>query len=191
MIADDSPDGENFEQTSEALAMLLPPSFQIERTYVRDFASGEQAREKILHLINRGALLVNYAGHGSPDFWARERLLRNEDAPYLGNQHKYPFMVMLTCLTGAFEDPTRHCLAEKIIKVKNGAIASWAASAFILVSQYFGIGAPLYASIMGDENVSFGALVTRAKLGYLSTRIARSCGNVHPVRRSCAEIQSH
>lgn len=78
-------------------------------------------------------------------------------------------MTMLTCLTGLFEHPTRDCLAEKLIKARNGAIATWAATGFIFISEYPKIGLPLYGAIFANENFTFGSFITQAKLDYLAT----------------------
>jgi len=168
MVADDSPLGEKFEQKSDALASLFPPSFQIEKAYLRDFPSGAQCRKEVQRLIDDGCLIINYTGHGAPDSWAREWLLQNEYVSYLSNRQKYPFIVMLTCLTSLFEHPTRDCLSEKLIKARNGAIGTWAATGLIFVGEYPKIGFPLYRAIFGNENFTFGSFTTQAKLDYLA-----------------------
>ena len=55
--------------------------------------------------------MVNYAGHGSVNLWATERVLDNRGGAYrsdvstLTNSGMYPFVVNMSCLTGYFIYP--------------------------------------------------------------------------------------
>jgi len=66
---------------------------------------------ELLAAIEAGALIVNYAGHGSVNIWAAERILDNRGGAYrsdvstLANGGRYPFVVNLSCLTGYFIYP--------------------------------------------------------------------------------------
>jgi hypothetical protein len=41
---------------------------------------------------------------------------------------KLSFYLLMTCLNGYSQDPTRDSLAESLVKAQNGAIAAWASS---------------------------------------------------------------
>jgi len=166
IVADDSPSKEGFEKIGDSLSYLLPKSFQVKSVYLRNFARGENCRDEVTRSIDRGCLIATYVGHGAPDFWATERIFRNNDVEYLNNRYMYPFMFTLTCLNGLFEHPARDCIGEKLIKTRNGAIASWAATGFVFISQYLRIGSYLYDAIFTNQDLRFGSFVTQAKLGY-------------------------
>ena len=105
-----------FETMNEQAAWHLSPSLsQPLRFYLQEYEdeqlSVSDLTADLLSAINVGALLVNYAGHGSVNLWANERLLDNRgatgrsDLSSLTNKGRYPFVVNMACLTGYFIYP--------------------------------------------------------------------------------------
>jgi hypothetical protein len=84
-------------------------------------------------LNSTGALLVNYSGHGSIDFWAGEQIFVNADIPLLSNGSKLPVVFSLTCLDGYWIHPslsgdtlTKPSLAEELLRAsQKGAVATF------------------------------------------------------------------
>lgn len=107
----------NFTGSNDQLKPLLPPTWgvnQIQR-------SAGDARAQLLAGLNAGPSVVNYAGHGSVDFW-RGDTLKASDATGLTNAN-LSFYVLMTCLNGYFADPSFDSLAEAFVRAPNGAIA--------------------------------------------------------------------
>jgi hypothetical protein len=105
-----------FETMSEDAAALLPPSMAApERFYLQEYENESLAvtdlTADLLAAIEAGALIVNYAGHGSVNLWASERMIDNRGGAYrsdvssLTNAGMYPFVVNMSCLTGYFIYP--------------------------------------------------------------------------------------
>ncbi len=101
---------------------LTPPEFEPESLWAYDGATGSD----LLDAVNRGALLVNYSGHGYEDGWANPSV-SSSDISSLTNEGMYPLVISNACLTGKFDEP--QCFAESWIRADNkGAVAFIGAS---------------------------------------------------------------
>ena len=105
-----------FETMNEDAAALLPAGMATpERFYLQEYENESLAvtdlTAELLSAVEAGALVVNYAGHGSVNLWATERVLDNRGGAYrsdvstLTNSGMYPFVVNMSCLTGYFIYP--------------------------------------------------------------------------------------
>lgn len=114
----DAPVGFDFAAAAHDAARLLPPSINS-----RVVDSG------VSSALNDGALLADYIGHGSTEIWGTEGLFYTGDALALSNAPRLPFVVAMTCLSGAFHDVYTTSVAEGLLFAPNGgAIAVWASS---------------------------------------------------------------
>ena len=96
--------------------------------YVQETAAGgnryPQARMDFLDGIEKGALFVNYLGHGGEDGLGQERVFTIEDARKLTNENKYPVFSIITCEFSRFDDPNYTSGGEVLYNnTKGGAIA--------------------------------------------------------------------
>ncbi len=90
---------------------------------------------EIIENFNSDLLL--YIGHGGPNVWSKSHLLfggRRPDSSInsLSNFNKFPFVVNLSCLTGAFHhsiEPFDLSISEDIIFSDVGGIGVWATTA--------------------------------------------------------------
>ena len=97
-------------------------------SYVQETAAGgnryPQARLDFLDAIEKGALFVNYLGHGGEDGLSQERVFTIEDAKKLSNENKYPVFSIITCEFSRFDDPNYTSGGEVLyLNNKGGAIA--------------------------------------------------------------------
>ena len=133
-VADDHTDKPNdiiFEESRDELIQeVIPPGYDTREIYLRKMGSPNNTRLKILSAINRGALAIEYAGHGGSQTWADESIFRIEDAAGLRNRY-LPFVITTTCLNGQFDKPQQagnFCLSEQFLLGKYGAIAALSAT---------------------------------------------------------------
>ncbi len=133
-VADDHTDKPNdiiFETSRDALIQkVIPPGYDTRQIYLRKIGSPNNTRIEILRAIKRGALAIEYAGHGGSQTWADESIFRIEDAAGLRNQY-LPFVITTTCLNGQFDKPQQagnFCLSEQFLLGKYGAIAALSAT---------------------------------------------------------------
>ncbi|RAJ13508.1 type IX secretion system sortase PorU [Olleya aquimaris] len=83
-----------------------------------------EVNEAISNAIERGAIMVNYFGHGGEDGLAFERIFQKPDAEALNNDCKLNLFVTVTCEFTRFDNPLRVTAGELIYWNKNaGAIS--------------------------------------------------------------------
>ncbi|MGV8042270.1 MAG: C25 family cysteine peptidase [Thermoanaerobaculaceae bacterium] len=127
LVSDIDQSGFSFTTLSQDLEKLAGPGYQTQHIAVGALGN-TGARTALLASLNAGALLVDFAGHGSQQTW-RSTLFKNADALTLTNGGRLPIVTSMTCLNGYFQDVYGDSLAEALLRAPNGgAVASWASS---------------------------------------------------------------
>ncbi len=149
LVADDgytSTDYEGDEHTapSEYLAStIIPKSFDINKIYMAGYpivltGSGKRmpaVNQAIIDAINRGTLIINYIGHGSPELWAHEVVFeKSTSIPQLHNED-LTFLVAATCSFGYFDIPNFQSGAEAMLFLKDGGTVGSVTSARLAISD--------------------------------------------------------
>jgi hypothetical protein len=128
LLSDNSDDAGAFSASSDRISPLLPPDLQSSKIYLDDQGVA-QARLDLFSELDRGALLLNYVGHGGLDRMAAEGLLTTADVPGLSGAGGLPIVSSLTCAVGRFEVPGATSLGEALTMAQDrGAVAVWAPS---------------------------------------------------------------
>jgi hypothetical protein len=168
-----------FEAINEEAAALLPTGFDTpQRFYLTEYENEQLAvsdlTADLLAAIDAGALLVNYAGHGSLGIWATERILDNRGGAYrsdvasLANAGRYPFVVNMACLTGYFLNPQPQSawqsLAEGLMRpADKGAVAAFMPTGMTEPDGQQLMSNALYAAIFNQDTRTLGPAVAAAK----------------------------
>ncbi|MBX7095235.1 MAG: type IX secretion system sortase PorU, partial [Flavobacteriales bacterium] len=129
-IADDE-DANTYIDGAEEFAdslKLIHPVINVEKIYLDAFLQestpgGErypQATEKIKSSVERGALVVNYIGHGGEVGWAHERILDVATVNGWSNSPRLPLFMTATCEFSRFDDPGRTSAGEYVLLNGNG-----------------------------------------------------------------------
>jgi len=136
----------NFPQIAETSESLLPAGTDLKRMYYDPYpgtnqgkpwrvADAVQASTTTRALLNTGAAVVQYTGHGSYYQWAST--LPSANPPYLlglndvgamSNGVASPLVLEWTCLTSGFHQPTpRGTTIDEalVLAPSGGAIATW------------------------------------------------------------------
>jgi hypothetical protein len=133
-IADDE-DGNIFHRDSEILSEYVIDNFgfyNINKLYLgafeqEVFASTQRSpkmREAINEMVEKGALIVNFIGHGSENSWTNESILSKSMVNDWNNLDRLPLFVTATCEYGRFDNPNIVSGAqEMLLKADGGAIA--------------------------------------------------------------------
>lgn len=79
-----------------------------------------EINEAISNRIERGALVINYYGHGGEIGWGDERILTVEDVNSWQNLPMMPLFVTATCEFSRFDDHTRTSAGEMVYTNKRG-----------------------------------------------------------------------
>ena len=79
-----------------------------------------EAQNAINRVIDNGAFLVNYTGHGGPLGWSQERILEVDQIKSLDNKNKLPLFMTATCKFSCFDDPAKVSAGEYLLLNNNG-----------------------------------------------------------------------
>lgn len=132
-IADDQ-DGILHVNTADKLAkraQAIVPVYNIDKIYLDGFQQvstpGGQRYPSVKDAINKriekGALLINYTGHGGELGWTEERVLEISDIRSWKNYEKLAVFITATCEFSRYDDPSRTSAGELcLINGAGGAI---------------------------------------------------------------------
>jgi hypothetical protein len=132
-IADDEDGNPHIDQADKLANEQLQDEkwFNIEKIYFDAYqqiaTSGGQRYPDVKSAINanvfKGALVVQYIGHGGPRGWAQERVIDQNDIAGWDNPGRYPLIITATCSFGGYDDYTTLTGGEQsLIKTNSGAI---------------------------------------------------------------------
>lgn len=110
----------------------VKPFFNVTKIFSDSFlqessAGGERyptATEAMVNAISKGALFVNYLGHGGEDGLSAERLFFVNDVRGLTNNCKFNCFVTVTCEFTKFDNPLRLTAGEYLYWNSNGGTVS-------------------------------------------------------------------
>ncbi|NBC25006.1 MAG: type IX secretion system sortase PorU [Bacteroidetes bacterium] len=127
------------------------------------------ATAKLNDAIRRGALVINYLGHGGPYGWSSERVLTNDDVQSWTNSDQLPLFITATCTFGTYDQPALESTGELLInKGAGGAIALFTTSRPVYSSSNRRLTAATFKELFGEDEKGFipiGKVLTRAKNG--------------------------
>ncbi len=173
LVADDDEAG--FEGMSEAVAGSLSPAYFISRKYLKEYTDPSDLNRELIDEINRGTLLVNYAGHGAEDFWADEAILGTWDVDNLENgdsEPKYPLVVAMTCLNGYFVEAFEgwDSLAEVLMRSGHkGAVAVITSTGMTSPGEQAVLDGGLFEALFGKGKRRLGEATDYGKLNLLAS----------------------
>jgi hypothetical protein len=129
LVADNPDDGGDFPVDSETIAGLVPSNYILEKVYLGEYPSTEQARTALLNYISAGPEFLNYIGHASYDMFAAEGLFTSDDIAPLANGTGLPIVTAMTCNAGEFAVPGYPAISQlMVLQNGGGAVAFWSAT---------------------------------------------------------------
>jgi hypothetical protein len=104
------------------------PEFNIDKIYLDAYikvstpggARYPDVTDAINKRVDKGALIINYTGHGGEAGWALERVLGVSDINSWTNFNKLPLFFTATCQFSRFDDPERTSAGELVLLNPNG-----------------------------------------------------------------------
>lgn len=162
---------------AEGIATIMAenyPSYMVDRIYWDDFvvekaATGNRypdVTRAIQERLEKGALLVNYSGHGGPNQLSHEFAWKVQDVAAL-NTPRLPFWVMASCDIAQF-DLGENSIGELTLKTPNGGGVGVFTSTRTVLQRYNAIlnkafVKELFSPIVTGETMAVGDAVRRAK----------------------------
>jgi len=106
-----------------------------------------EVNDAINKRVDKGAMIVNYTGHGGEVGWAHERVLEVADIKSWTNFDNMPVFVTATCEFSRYDDPERVSAGEWVfLNPKGGGIAlftttrpTFAGSNFALATNFYDV----------------------------------------------------
>ena len=144
-------------------------------TYQKSLTAGAETVPRLADDIQRafekGALIINYTGHGSERIWADEGIFTAAHISKLRNDI-YPFLVTATCEFGRHDDPLQPSSAEgTIVKENGGSIGLVTTSRPVNAGTNFELNRAFYEALLTKENnryLTLGEVFARTKNNSLS-----------------------
>lgn len=143
---------------------LYDPTFNTKKFYLDSFDQVERpsgqfspdAGKELDLLVRKGALIVNYTGHGSEQVWMDERILDGDIISKWKQAPKYPLFVTATCEFGRHDDPFQITSGEKtLLQKKGGSIGLVTTARPVNSSTNFTLNKAFYESLFTKENGQF------------------------------------
>jgi hypothetical protein len=161
-VADDE-DGNTHVNQADQLAVLMDTTyrnFNINKiyfdAYVQQSTPGGQRYPEVTRDINndvnRGALIMNYTGHGGEVGWAHERVLGLSDIASWTNTDNLVAFVTATCEFSRHDDPGRVSAGElTLLKPDGGAIALFTTTRLVYSAPNFTLNRNFYLNLLTDQ----------------------------------------
>lgn len=117
--------------------------------------------------VDKGALIINYTGHGGVLGWAHERVLEIADIKSWKNYDRMPVFMTATCEFSWFDDPAWISAGEWVfLNSTGGGIALFTTTRPTFAGENFSLSTNFYSNVFKKFNGKFlkmGDLVERAK----------------------------
>ena len=151
---------------------LIPSSYHIIKIYAGKTCdttnpdTSTECRQQIIDTLeNKGALILNYIGHATKDYWATERLLDQKAIENLHTEGKWPITLAMSCVDGYFHQPGQgqQSFAEANIRAKGGSVASWSATSLGLSNPHQLLEKGFFQALFHGNAKTMGQATTAAK----------------------------
>lgn len=169
VFASDDQEGDSFEDIvhmdqSDRLARRVEeehPMLNVAKVYLDAYQQevtpgGERYPQAVTELrdrVQKGALLVNYVGHGGEVGWAHERFLDNGTITSWTNGDRLPLFVTATCEFTRWDDPGRTSAGELVLlNPDGGGIGLMTTSRLAFSGANFSLAQNFYDHIFRDTD---------------------------------------
>ena len=140
-------------------------------------AGGEIVPDAINDLndvVKRGAVIVNFMGHGNTEAWTSEKVLGSTQLNKWRNEYKLPFFITATCDYGLYDNPGLVSSGEETVLLSDrGGIGLITAARPVYASTNFTLNKAFYVAMSGmlgnqDEILYTGEIFRRTKNSSIS-----------------------
>lgn len=162
--------GDPFETYTAAVQALLPASITV--TKILESTDANAAND-ILTALNSGQGIVNYSGHGSTEVW-QSSIFSSAAASTMTNGAATPFVLVMTCLNGYFQDVYTFSLAKSLLEAPGGgAVGVWASSSLTNSGPQATLNQAMISGLFGSP-ITVGEAAVDAKAGVTDPDVRRS-----------------
>jgi len=173
-IADDEDNKLHMEQADELSGIVKTnePVYNIDKIYLDAYEevstpAGDRypdVNKAISNKMEKGALIINYTGHGNELGLAHERILSVNEINAWKNIKALPLFITATCEFSRWDDKTRTSAGEFVfLNPRGGGIAMLTTTRLVYASQNFILNKAFYEHTFGNRNYRFGDIVRITK----------------------------
>lgn len=146
---------------------LLNPNYHTKKFFLDSYEqvdkpsgqSSPDARKALDLAVRKGALIVNFTGHGSERVWMDEVILDETIIKNWKNGPQYPLFVTATCEFGRHDDPFQITSGElTVLQKKGGSIGIVTTARPVNSSTNFTLNRAFYESLFTKEDNRFRTL---------------------------------
>ncbi|MDA9808064.1 type IX secretion system sortase PorU [Flavobacteriales bacterium] len=171
-IADDGDanDGNTHMWQADSLANHLADNFDeinIQKIYLDNYYQestpggprSSATQSAINNKVDKGALLINYTGHGGPLGWTQERILEVDQINKWSNIDNLPLFMTATCKFSYFDNPEEKSAGEYVLLNENGgAIALLSTTRLVFVGPNYNLNTKFIQNIFKKKDDEFPRL---------------------------------
>ena len=168
-IADDgdSKDGNTHMWQADSLANIVADNYKeinINKIYLDNYLQestpggprSEATNHAINNRVNKGALLINYTGHGGPLGWTQERILEIDQINAWDNGNKLSLFMTATCKFSYFDNPEQTSAGEYLLLNPNGgAIALLSTTRLVYSAPNYNLNTKFIKTLFEKESGEF------------------------------------
>ena len=111
-----------------------------------------QARKALQDIVEQGALIVNFTGHGAETGWMQEQVLDLFMIDQWSNRYRLPLFVTATCEFSRHDDPRRISGGERVVtRERGGGIAIVSTCRPVSSNSNFNLNKAFYNSVFATE----------------------------------------
>jgi hypothetical protein len=162
-VADDEDSNMHMNQADQLAELVdtMYPQYNLTKIYFDSFVQestpgGQRYPEVNTNLnteVQRGALIVNYTGHGGELGWAHERVLGVGDINDWSNFTNLPVFVTATCEFTRYDDPSRISAGELVhLNPNGGGIALFTTSRLVYSAPNFTLNRNFYLNLLVEQS---------------------------------------
>ena len=164
VILGDDEDGNIHFNNSESHSNKLRtnhPEYIVDKIYLdaykQESTPGGERFPDVADALNRrvqkGALVVNYTGHGGEVGWAHERILDVPTIQGWTNYNALPVFLTATCEFSRYDDPGRTAAGEHVLlNDEGGAVALLTTTRLVFSSPNFALNSAFYDHCFSEPN---------------------------------------
>ncbi len=181
LVADDEDNNAYFldSQIMEDSIKVNGPSINIQKIYIDAYPEittpgGEriyEAEEAIKQRVEKGALLINYIGHGGEGGWAHERILTVSTIQNWTNYNKLPVFMTATCEFSRYDDHDRTSAGEYVVlNPQGGGIVLFTTTRLVYASSNERLNKHFHSIFYDKDNgvpKCIGDIYLKTKEGYV------------------------
>jgi hypothetical protein len=161
-IGDDEDNNVHMDQANDLAGQVEVgyKSFNVNKVYLDAFQQEStpggprypEVNKEIDAAVEKGALIVNYTGHGGEAGWAVERILTIPQINTWSNTSNFPLFITATCEFSRFDDPKRTTAGELVLVGASGGIGLLTTVRLVFSAPNFQLNTSFYNEVFTKTN---------------------------------------